>query len=109
MKPKRVFGWLLLIIGLVLIFLTLFFTYNIFTGKKLAPEIFSIKEQSLSEDSVDLQDNLEEMIKEQIKTMIPSEVLSGFLNLMAWTILAGILIFGGGKISTIGIKLLKEQ
>lgn len=119
MSPKKIAGWLLLVAGLLLIFWTLYSTYNIFTGKKLAPEIFKIekKEQVLPEkeskgpptSQEEIENEMKKMIEEQIKEIIPSELLSKLLNLISWSIFAGILIFGGSRVSGIGIRLVKGE
>jgi len=119
MKPKKILGWILLVAGLFIIFWILYSTYNIFTGKTQAPEIFKAEEkkQILSEEEdktsfsfqEETQEEMKKMVEEQIKEMVPSEFMSKILNLISWSILAGILIFGGSKISGIGIRLIKES
>lgn len=116
MKFSKITGWVLLAIGLVVIFWALYSSYNTFTGKAAIPEIFKIEkeEPALSQEDKteptsqeELQKEMEEMIEKQIKEMIPPEFLAKLLNLMSWSIFAGILIFGGGRIAGIGIRLLK--
>ena len=127
MKPKKILGWALLVVGLLLIFWILYSTYNIFTGKTLAPEIFKMeKKETVSSEEKDeadylsfegtpeeasekTQEEMKKMVEEQMREMVPSEFMSKILNLISWSILAGILIFGGSKISGIGIKLVKES
>jgi len=41
--------------------------------------------------------------------MLPIDALTKFFNLGAWLILVWILTMGGGKISGIGIQLLKTN
>ena len=124
MKPKKIFSWVLLILGILLIFWTLYSTYNIFTGKTSAPEIFKIEEtkQAVLDESQEsktspvsqeeaqerAQEEMKKLVGDQIKEMIPSTFMSKILNLISWSILAGILIFGGSRISGIGIKLIRE-
>ncbi len=38
----KIFGWILLTAGVLIIVLTLFSSYNIFTGKAVIPEIFQL-------------------------------------------------------------------
>jgi hypothetical protein len=42
-----------------------------------------------------------------LKEILPAEAITKMLNLIVWSILAGIFIFGGSQISSLGIKLLK--
>lgn len=117
MKIKRILGWVLICLGLAIIFWSLYSSYNIFTAKAEVPEVFKIEQEpQLSSEKKnredlspsEIQEEMEKMIEQQIKEIIPSEVLSKLLNLIAWMMLAGILVFGGGKISGIGIRLIKE-
>ncbi len=51
--------------------------------------------------------DIEKVIREQLKRILPTKTIIGFLNLIAWSIFSAILIFGGAQISTLGIKLIK--
>lgn len=106
---KRPLGFVLLFGGLFIIFYGLYSSYNIFTGKEAAPVIFGVVEQPsvAKAGSQDLQAQLQEMLGNQLKGMLPAELMPKFLNLFSWSIFAGILILGGGQISGLGIKLIK--
>jgi len=107
----KIFGWVLLIAGIILIGWTLLSTYNIFTGEVAAPEIFKVAEKEVlpkEEGILDIQAQMEKMISEQLKGILPVDTIPRLLNLIVWSILAGILIFGGAQISSLGIKLLKK-
>lgn len=108
-KLKKIFGWILLITGLLIIGWSLYSTYNIFTGKAPAPEVFVAPAPAtgLPNQGLGFQEEVKKMVEQEIKEMIPSEFLSRLFNLISWSILAGILIFGGSKISGVGIKLIK--
>ena len=116
MKLKKITGWCLLLAGLLIIFYSLYFSYKIFTGKSEAPVIFKPKElefpkieKSFKIDSHQLEKEIESIIKQQIKELIPAEFLSTLLNLISWSIFSGILIFGGSRISLIGVKLITKE
>jgi len=115
METKKILGLVILISGLIIISLTLYFSYNIFTAKSPAPQIFSSKGKEVvdkdekSKTAQDPQEQINEMIGEQIKEMLPVGSLFDLLNLISWSIFAGILIFGGSRISYIGIKLMKKE
>ncbi|MDO8436086.1 MAG: hypothetical protein Q7S82_01700 [bacterium] len=109
----KIFGWILLIAGLILIGWTLFNSYNVFTAKSQPPEFFKA-EKAVSAGqgkigSQDIQAQLEKMIGEQLKGLLPADTLPKMLNLTVWSMLAFILISGGGQISGIGIKLMKNR
>ena len=116
MNVAKIFGWGLLIIGVIIIGWTLYSSYNIFTGKTAAPEVFELPKEKVEEPAVkgkitgiqDIQAQLEQMMAEQLKGILPVDTLPRFLNLIVWSILAGILIFGGSQISSLGIKLIKK-
>jgi hypothetical protein len=116
MSFTKLVGWLLLFSGILIISFSLYQSFVIFTGKKEPPEIFKIEttktKSSLTNKKAptsleEIQAQLQEMIQEQIQNIIPKEAISKSLNLVSFSILAGILIFGGSQISFVGIKLLK--
>lgn len=107
MKGSKIIGYLLLLLGIAIIFWSLYSSYNIFTAKIKAPEIFEIpkKEKALPAARPEFQ--LEKIISEQLKELIPADTITKILNLIAWSIFMGILIFGGSQIANLGIKLIK--
>ena len=105
---KKVLGLILLFLGIVIILYSLYSSYNIFTAKTAPPEIFKITEQTSSpKETQGLEAQFQEMINEQLRGIIPVDSIPTLLNLIVWSILAGILIFGGAQISGLGIKLIK--
>ena len=110
-KFQKFFGWALLFVGVTIIFWSLYSSYNIFTAKTTAPEIFKMPEKETvlpKKETQKLEAQIQEMIGEQLKGIIPAETLPTLLNLIAWSIFAGILIFGGAQIAGLGIKLIKK-
>lgn len=113
MDFSKVAGWAVFVLGLLVICWTLLMSYNIFTAKAPLPEFFEVpKEEAITEggktNPQDIQAQLENMIGEQIKGLIPSDTLPDLLNLAVWSMLAFILIFGGAQISGLGVKLIKK-
>ena len=113
----KIFGWGLLVAGLIIIGWTLYSSYNIFTGKAVLPGIFEIEEETTGTTTqagktptspTEVQQEMEKMIGEQLKGLLPTDVLPKILNLSVWSMLAFILIFGGSQISGLGIKLIKK-
>jgi len=114
MNLKKTIGWITFFVGILIIVFTLYRSYNIFTGKIPPPEIFKIEEKTTipSKKRVpttleEVQQQIGEILAEEVKEIFPKESTTKILNLIAWSILAGILIFGGSQISSLGIKLLK--
>lgn len=116
MNPEKIFGWVLLIGGVFLIVWTLYFSYNIFTGKAAVPEIFELPKTEVKAPATngkitgiqDIQSQMEQMLGEQLKGFLPIDSLPKMMNLVVWSMLAGLLIFGGTQISSLGIKLIKK-
>ena len=114
-KLQKFSGWILLMAGLIIIGWSLYSSFNIFTAKTIAPQIFQIEKKVIEAPSpgkipttpTEFQKEIEKMVGEQLKEMFPAEILPKLLNLISWSIFAGILIFAGAKISGLGIKLIK--
>ena len=119
MEITKIFGWVLILGDVLIIIWTLYSSYNIFTAKISAPEIFEMEERDISSEEKnnqssvkgieDIQNQMGEMVEDQIKNLIPTGGISKLLNLAVWTMLATILIFGGVQISKLGIKLVKNN
>lgn len=105
MNINKVVGYILLTIGLLLIILPLWQTYNIFTGKAVPAQVF-VKPITLQANqqvgAYDIQGQIQNAL---IKTL-PIDFIDNTLNLSAWLLLMWIFIYGGGKIAEIGVKLL---
>jgi len=109
--PKIV-GWLVFFAGLLIISFTLWSTYNIFTAQSSVPEFFpSVKETKAPSQAgtQDAQAQLQKMIGEQLQGFFPADFMGKTLNLTVWSLLAFILMSGGSKISSLGIKLIKDE
>ncbi len=118
----KIFGWILIFAGLAIIIWPLYFSYNIFQGQSKTPDIFGIEEKAItapitSDKKVpvipsglqeDFQKEMEGMIGDQFKELLPVDALPELLNLVAWSIIAGLFIFGGFQISNLGVKLAKK-
>ena len=110
---KKILGLVLLFSGLIIILYSLYSSYNIFSGKAKAPEIFKIekKETALEKTGntpqISLENEVRKLVGQQVENMIPSEFISQILNMISWSIFIGILVLIGGKISAIGIGLLR--
>lgn len=124
-SPVKILGWILLIGGLLIIFYVLFSSYSIFTGKREPPQVFKLEGlefDSSADSSVpptsplskeptsqeEIEKLLETQMREQLSSMLPLGHFSKLLNLIAWSILTGIFVFGGAHISGLGIRLIKK-
>ena len=107
MNTTKIIGWLVFIIGASMVFFTIYNTYNIFTGKSPAPQIITLNIEKTQESALTGPDQITQMISEQLGSLLPLDSLPLMLNLIVWTIGAGVLIFGGAQIAGLGIKLIK--
>jgi len=106
-----------LIAGLIVICWALLSSYNIFTGRTAAPEVFKIDTKEvppITQEKIpitpeEIQKEMEKIMEEQLKEILPVSFLPEILNLAVWSMLAFILIFGGSQISSLGIKLIRPS
>jgi sulfite exporter TauE/SafE len=109
MVYTKIVGWLVFLAGLILIAWTLYQSYAIFTAKVSVPAFFAAQEQTVAPTggTLDIQEQLKQMVGEQLKGFLPTGAITDFLNLGVWSILAGLLMFGGAQLAGLGIKLIK--
>lgn len=111
MSYNKIIGYVLLVAGVLLISMTLYHSYNIFTGISQPPLIFKTEaaEQSRKTESgsivQDLQNQIAGGIAKQISQAIPSDSISKALNLFSWSTFAWLIVFAGAQISGLGIKM----
>jgi len=105
---KKILGFILLFAGLILIAYTVYSSFNIFTAKAAPPEVFKTEEQtSQAIGGQGIEGQIQEIIGEQLKGILSVDSLPILLNLISWSVFAGILIFAGAQVSSLGIKLIK--
>ena len=119
MKSKKIVGWAVFAAGILMILFSVYASYNIFTAKAAAPEIFKPPlaqepETAAAPEAADpaslqeMQEATRKAISEEIGKLIPGEFLPKLLNLASWSIFAGILFLAGGRLASLGIQLLKD-
>ena len=110
---KKILGWVLLILGVLIIVWGIWASYQIFTAQKSVPEIFAIEQMLVSEEGTakgsqtEMSQQIQQAIGQQLNQMFPPGFISKILNLISWSIFMFILVMAGGKISTLGIQLIK--
>ena len=115
-KLQNLIGWVLLLVGLAAILWIVYSSFNIFTAKASAPEIFKIEIEIQDHPAkgktpttqAELQKEMEKLIGEQLKGLLPVDTMPKLLNLISWSIFAGILILAGSQTSGLGIKMIKK-
>lgn len=112
MNYTKIFGWIVIAAGLLIIGWSLFSAVNVFTGKQLPPEIFKEQKAVVAPQGKispqDIQAQLQNMIGEQLKSMLPADTLPKLMNLTVYSMLIFLLFSGGSQVASIGIKLLKS-
>jgi len=106
MNINKIMGYVLLILGLIIIIVALYQTYNIFTGKSSLPQVFKtvkIEKKTQNNDPADAQQQMQAIIAE----MLPATSINDTMNLGSLAVLIWIFIFGGSKIAGMGIALIK--
>jgi hypothetical protein len=109
MNTKHIIGYILLTAGVLIIGYSIFASYGIFTGSSEAPGIFEepAVQQQAAFNSGSAEDQVNAMLQQQVAKLLPHDTVSQTLNLFAWSVFAGILIFGGSQLASLGIKLLR--
>ena len=112
MDIAKITGWVTFLLGVFIILFTINFTYNIFTGKEEVPQMFDFKvvetQTEVVNEGIPNQEQIVQMMMGGLKELFPVESISKILDLIVWTMGAGILILGGNQIASLGIKLIKK-
>ena len=105
---NKFLGYVILAIGIVIILAAIYSSYNIFAGGAALPELFKENPKVVvnSGASLDIQKQLSDALNQQLGNLIPVDSIPKMLNLISWSVLAGILILGGGQLAGLGIKLV---
>ena len=107
MEINKIIGYVLLLIGILLIVMPLWQTYNIFTGKAVPAQVFT-RPASLQVDEKASPLDIQKQMQNALIKVLPVDMINSTLNLAAWMILMWVLIYGGGKVADIGVKMIKE-
>jgi len=112
MIGNKIIGIILLILGLLMIFWSVYVSYNIFQGNRQVPKILMPEidsEIDIAKDSTPTQidEQIKQTIQEQMANVLPQANIYKLLNLIVWSIFAWIMIIAGAKVSSLGIGMLK--
>lgn len=110
---KIIVGWVLLALGVGIILWSAWVSYSIYSGSREAPQIFEAPEAldglSQKEMAGNEQEKMQQAISEQLNQLMPQDSLPKMFNLAVWSMYVFILIFAGGKVATIGVKILSAK
>lgn len=107
---EKVLGYLLLLLGLLLIIGSAFGVYSVFSGKSSTFEVFNLSPITLDLSGLMQAENPDAQLPPQANLeteLIKSEVLNKPLNLLAHLLFMGFVMNVGFKIATLGVQLLR--
>jgi hypothetical protein len=105
---KKIIGWSLIILGIIMVLGTIYSTYLNFTGQSEFPQIFTFEEEKVTPQTAEgLEDQIGGMIREYIKEILPQDTTTQMLNMFAWIMFAVFLVYSGSKLVSMGGTLLK--
>jgi len=99
-KDEKVVGYILLAVGVAMIFSSVFLMFNVFTGASAPPKLFNFSDISFSIPQPGGASETVEIISGQDMNRI---VAMGF-----WYLLMFFIMFAGGKIASLGVNLIRE-
>jgi hypothetical protein len=106
---KKILGWILIILGLFIVLGSIYSTYLNFTGQRDFPQIFTVQEDEVApQTSGGPEDQINGMIGEYIKEIIPQGTITQMLNMFAWIMFAVFLVYSGSKLVSMGAVLLRN-
>jgi hypothetical protein len=97
---QKILGYVLLGLGLVIIFICGYNAYTVFTGASAPPAVFRIEDVSIN---VDNNAGAASHIK-----LISGADASKLINMALWYILMFFLVQVGGKVASLGTQMAKE-
>lgn len=114
MPDTKIAGYVLLVVGLIIIIVSLLNIYNIFAGKALPNNYFDFPAIEISLDSI-IGDSLSPEEKSALAQqgespkmeLVPANVLNDTTNMITHIFIIGLFVSIGGRISTIGVYLLR--
>lgn len=111
---REILAWVLIIMGLFVVFWDIASSYYYFTAQQDFPSIFVNNSQasvinSTSVGAGGVQDQIGGAVKDQLKQLIPENTVTQLLNISSWTIFASFLLWAGGRLVGMGSDFLKRD
>ena len=96
LKNDKIVGYVLLAIGVAIIFFSITQMMIVFNGSGSPPQLFNLSTISIPGSNG------------QSVVLVTGSELSQFPNLIFWLLLMSFLMFAGGKVASIGVNLIRE-
>jgi len=100
LKKDKLVGYVLLIVGLIIIFLAIVWAYSAFASGSSRLSIFHWDNQKIK---INNGDNEPPQYLE-----IPGDQISKTINIMLWLTLMFFLVWAGGKVANLGVKIIRD-
>ena len=101
MENEKLWGYSLLVIGLIIIVVSLFSAWNVFSGVNDPPSIFQTKSLTISVPIVP-----NEPVKDIVVNL--DKGIQNVVNMLLWYICMLFVLAVGGKLAGLGIQFLRE-
>ena len=123
LNGEKLFGYVLLLAGLLMIFAATYMVYGVLTGKSKPPKVFNVKAPSFQLPSpavpnielpegatlpAGLKLNQGPNPSPSTIKLIPDEVFNGYLNIGLYYLAMMFLASSGTKVAGLGIKMIKD-
>ena len=109
---RQFLAWVLIIIGLGIVFWDISSSYLYFTAQEKFPAVFAentaVKTEVVNTGTT-IQDQIGNVVKDQIKQLVPENTVTQLLNMSSWIMFASFLLWAGGKLIGIGNNFLKDN
>lgn len=107
---RQFLAWILIIVGLFIVFWDISTTYYYFSAQKEFPKVFlDTQSSSISNPTGNaIQDQIGNIVKDQISQMIPENTVTQLLNMTSWIMFASFMLWAGGKLVGMGSDFLKK-
>jgi hypothetical protein len=108
---RQFLAWTLVIMGLFIVFWDIASSYYFFSAQQEFPKVFIDNPISTTNNvsaGTAVQDQIGNIVKDQIKQMIPENTVTQLLNMASWIVFASFLLWAGGKLVGMGSDFLKK-
>lgn len=94
-KYEKAVGYILLILGVVMILISVYFMFSVFTGSLAPPRLFNFSDVYIN-------------IQGESTLIFSGEEMNKIFALIFWYLLMLFIMTAGGKIASLGINLIRE-
>ncbi|MFZ3057952.1 MAG: hypothetical protein WA092_02805 [Minisyncoccales bacterium] len=108
---RQFLAWILIIVGLFVVFWDITTTYYYFSAQQEFPKVFINNQTNTITNGTTgtgIQDQIGNIVKDQISQMIPENTVTQLLNMTSWITFASFMLWAGGKLVGMGSDFLKK-